>query len=225
MRRVFVSILLAATTCAAQEPFERVLQLAHTRQKMEQVLAHLPDYTCVATTQRVAQGSRERGIRPVDTLRYEIAHFGGKELWAWPGASKFQDTRLASMVQNGAIGEGDFALHARTVFVDGNANVKFGGEQDLEGRHALRWDFTVPGFASGWHIVSSGCSVVAAASGSFWADASTLDLLRLQIRTEDLPFNFPLSRAERKGRIASGVISDEVPPRLFCNQVAAVLWS
>ncbi len=209
MRRVFISILLAATTCVAQEPFERVLQLAHTRQKMAQVLTHLPDYTCVATTQRVAHGSREHSTRTVDTLRYEIAHLGGKELWSWPGAAKFQDTPLTSMVQNGAIGEGDFALHARAVFVDGNANVKFGGEQDLEGRRALRWDFTIPVFASGWTIVSKGRSVVAGAGGSFWADAKTLDVLRLEIRTEDLPFNFPLIGAAQtidyaQTRIGSG---------------------
>src|SRR5579864_5866526 len=197
MRRALISILLAAATCAAQESFERVLQLAHTRQKMAQVLTHLPDYTCVVTTQRVALGYKEHSTRVVDTLRYEIAHFGGKELWAWPGASKFQDTPLTSMVQNGAIGEGDFALHARTVFMDGNANVKFGGEQDLEGRRALKWDFTVPVFASGWRIVSQGWSVVAGASGSFWADANTLDVLRLEIRTEGLPFNFPLIGAKQ----------------------------
>ena len=195
MRRVISSILLAAAACTAQEPFEHVLQLAHTRQKMAQVLTHLPDYTCVATTQRIALGSKEHSARITDTLRYEIAHFGGKELWAWPGAAKFQDTPLTSMVQHGAIGEGDFALHARTVFVDGNANVKFAGEQDLEGRRALRWDFTIPVFASGWTIISKGRSVVAGASGSFWADANTLDLLRLEIRTEDLPFGFPLSSA------------------------------
>lgn len=211
MRRVFISILLAAATCAAQEPFERVLQLARTRQKMAQVLTHLPDYTCVATTQRVALGSKEHSTRVVDTLRYEIAHFGGKELWAWPGAAKFQDAPLTSMVQNGAIGEGDFALHARAVFVDGNANATSGGEHDLEGRHALRWDFTVPVFASGWTIVSRGRSVVAGASGSFWADAKTLDVLRLEIRTEDLPFNFPLIGAAQtieyaQTRIGSGYV-------------------
>src|SRR4029077_1100899 len=188
MRRALVSILLAATTCAAQESFERVLQLAHTRQKMAQVLTHLPDYTCVVTTQRIAQGSKEHSTRVVDTLKYEIAHFGGKELWAWPGASTFQNTRLTGMVQNGAIGEGDFALHARTVFMDGSANVKFGGERELEGRRGDTRDFTIPVFASGWNIASGGRSVVAGASGSFWADANTLDVLRLEIQTEDLPF-------------------------------------
>jgi hypothetical protein len=209
MRRVFIPILLAAVTCTAQEPFERVLQLARTRQKMAQVLTHLPDYTCVATTQRVALGYKEHSTRVVDTLRYEIAHFGGKELWAWPGEVRFQDTPLTSMVQNGTIATGDFALHARIVFIDGNANVKFGGEQGLEGRRALRWDFTIPVFASGWTIVSQGRSVVAGASGSFWADANTLDVLRLQIQTEDLPSNFPISSAQQvinyaQARIGSG---------------------
>jgi hypothetical protein len=209
MRRVFVSILLAAATCLAQEPFERVLQLARTRQKMAQVLTHLPDYTCVATTQRVVQGPKDHGFRPLDTLRYEVAHFGGKELWAWPGEAKFQDTPLTSMVQSGAIGEGDFALHARTVFVDGNANVKFGGEEQLLGRRTLRWDFTVPVFASGWTVASKGRSVVAGSSGSFWADANTLDVVRLEIRTDDLPFDFPLTSAVQtidyaQTRIGSG---------------------
>jgi hypothetical protein len=196
MRRVSIALLLVAA-CAAQDPFERVLQLARTRQKMAQVLNHLPDYTCVATTERVAQGLKDRGLHRVDTLRYEVAHFGKKELWGWPGATKFQDTPLTSMVQNGTIGTGDFALHARTVFVDGNANVKFVGEEELEGRHTLRWDFTVPVFASGWNIEATGRSAVAGSSGSFWADANTLDVVRLEIRTEDLPFDFPVTKADQ----------------------------
>jgi hypothetical protein len=196
MRRVFISGLLAGASCLAQEPFDRVLQLARTRQKMVQSLTHLPDFTCMATMQRVVRGPRDRGFRPLDTIRFEIAHQGHTELWSWPGAANFQDTPLTSMVKNGTIGDGDFALHAKAVFM-GSANIKFIGPVDLEGRATLQWDFTIPVFGSGWKITSGGGSIVVGASGSFWADAETLDLARLDIRATDLPFGFPITSVEQ----------------------------
>jgi len=197
MRLLFISGLLAAITCLAQEPFERVLQLARTRQKMAQSLTHLPDFTCLATMQRVVRGHRDREFKALDTIRFEIAHQGHTELWSWPGAAKFQDTPFTSMVKNGTIGDGDFALHAKAVFVDGSANMKFIGPVDLEGRATLQWDFTIPVFASGWKITSSRRSAVVGASGSFWADAENLDVVRLDIRATGLPFRFPVSAAEQ----------------------------
>ena len=142
--RVALSLLFAAIVCSAQDSFEHVLQFAHVRQKMTDTLNHLPDFTCVATAQRSLQRPRQNDFRLVDTIRYEIAHAGKKELWSWPGAPRFQDTPLTQMIQNGAISEGDFALHARSVFIDNLATVSYVGPEQLEGRHTLRWDFKIP---------------------------------------------------------------------------------
>jgi hypothetical protein len=190
-----MTVLLACATAVAQDDFDRVLQLARTRQKMAQSLTHLPDFTCVATTQRSVQKPGHSDFKVVDTLRFEITHAGGTELWSWPGASKFEDQPIAAMIRSGTIGQGEFSLHARAVFTDGYANIKFAAAEDLAGRHTLRWDYNVPMFGSGWRIDSEGRSAIAAARGSFWADADTLEVVRLDLRSEGLPQGFPVSSA------------------------------
>ena len=194
MRRVFIFLLLA-TSALAQDDFDRVLQLARTRQKMTQSLTHLPDFTCVATAQRSVQKAGRADFKVVDTLRYEIAHAGGTELWSWPGASKFEDKPVMAMISSGSISQGEFSLHARSVFIGGYANTKFAGVEDLLGRKTLRWDYNVPMFASGWTITANGRSAPAASRGSFWADADTLEVVRLEIRSDGLPLDFPISSA------------------------------
>ncbi len=194
MRRVLI-LLLLASAAAAQDHFDRVLQLARTRQKMAQLLTHLPDYTCLATAERSVQKAGRANFNVIDTLRYEITHAGGTELWSWPGAKKFEDKPVASMIQSGTISEGEFSLHARSVFINGYANVKFAGAEDLAGHHTLRWDYNVPMFASGWTIGTNGRSAPAASRGSFWADADTLEVVRLEVRSEGLPLDFPVSSA------------------------------
>src|SRR5437016_6439622 len=127
MARACVLLLVALGSGIAEEPFERVLQLASVRRQMSRELTRLPDYTCLATVQRAVQSPKDRDPRLIDTLRYEVAHAGGKELFSWPGAARFEDRPVTSMIQNGSISEGDFAGHARSIFVDGSATVKFAG--------------------------------------------------------------------------------------------------
>jgi hypothetical protein len=195
MRRAIIPVLLVCAAAAAQDDFDRVLQLARTRQKMAQALTHLPDYTCVATAQRSVQKAGRADFKVVDTLRYEIAHAGGTELWSWPGASKFEDKPVIAMIRSGSISQGEFSSHARGVFIGGYANVKFAGAEDLAGRHTLRWEYNMPMFASGWTITANDLSAPAASRGSFWADADTLDVVRLEVRSEGLPMDFPISSA------------------------------
>src|SRR5260370_41843137 len=140
MRRVLIPVLLVCATAVAQDDFDRVLQLARTRQKMTQSLTHLPDYTCVATAQRSVQKTGRADFKAIDTPGYEIAHPGGTLLWSWPGASKFEDKPVIAMISSGAISQGEFSLHARSVFTGGYANTKFAGVEDLLGRKTLRWD-------------------------------------------------------------------------------------
>ena len=62
-----------------------------------------------------------------DLLRVEVALVDGKEMFAWPGARKFEQTDLTEMVTAGAIGTGDFALHARAVFQTRAPRFKYAG--------------------------------------------------------------------------------------------------
>src|SRR5260370_24487247 len=104
------------------------------------------------------------------------------------------------MISSGSISQGEFSLHARSVFTGGYANTKFAGVEDLVGRHTLRWDYNVPMFASGWTITANARSAPAASRGSFWADADTLEGVRLEVRSQGLPIGFPISSSMNTDR-------------------------
>src|SRR5450756_567881 len=106
----------------------------------------------------------------VDMLRLEVALVDDRELFAWPGSKKFGDTELRHMVSGGAIGNGNFALHARAVFMGNGPVFTFRGEDKLEGRRALRFDFKVSLLNSGYRIRVNDQEAVVAYHGSFWAD-------------------------------------------------------
>src|SRR5579885_3335731 len=93
-----------------------ILQLAKIKLRMISNLTRQPNYTCVETVERSRRDAPSRKARLVDTIRLEVALVDGKEMFAWPGTKKFEDVDLRDLVTTGAIGNGDFALHARAVF-------------------------------------------------------------------------------------------------------------
>lgn len=74
-----------------------------------------------------------------------MAFIGDDELYAWPGASRFEERDLHRFVSTGTVGSGTFVHHMRNVFADGGADFAYAGETNLEGARALRFDFRVPG--------------------------------------------------------------------------------
>ena len=54
-----------------------------------------PNYTCVETVERSQRAASTRKYTLLDTLRLEVALVGPKELFAWPGAKKFEDMELS----------------------------------------------------------------------------------------------------------------------------------
>jgi hypothetical protein len=111
----WLTVLLGAAT-PAQELTPEVLLLARIKVHMEQNLNRLPNYTCLQTIERSRRLAPGHKFELVDALRLEVAMVGNKELFAWPGAKNFEDRDLHELVQGGAIGNGNFGLHARSIF-------------------------------------------------------------------------------------------------------------
>ena len=117
-----------------------------------------------------------------------MAFIGGRELYAWPGSSNFEERPITKLVGGkGAIGSGTFALHARHLFTRGGITFFYRGVAEWRGRQAVHFDYDVPLKSSAFVIQDGTHSAVAPYQGSFWADAATLDLLRLEISAHRIP--------------------------------------
>lgn len=190
-----------------------VLALAEISRRMRHSVEQMPNYTCLQTIRRVRIGERKtkdrKGkLRPdgfmeftgalpldsTDTVKIEVAFADGKELYSWPGAKHFEEKPLPRIVGLGTVSTGDFAANARTLFVNRNAQFSYVGEVAFNGRRAIRYDFHVPLFRSGYSIRDAAGEAVVEYNGSIWADAATKDLLRMEAKVEDVPPPLTMSR-------------------------------
>src|SRR5205823_2958702 len=67
------------------------------------------------------------------------------------------------------------------------ARIHLTGEADLEGKHAFRFEFSVPRDANVYSIESDLGRDFAGLRGSFWVDSGTLDLIRIESGAFDIP--------------------------------------
>jgi len=163
--------------------------LARIRAHMADILTHQPNYTCLETVERSYRSTGSRRLTLDDTIRWEVALVDGQEMFAWPGSKKFEETDLRKLIPSGTFGNGNFALHARSVFLGRVATFEYRGAEVFAGAPGPleRYDFHVPRLVSGYTIRMEERTGVAGYHGSFWADRKTLDVRRLEVIAEDIP--------------------------------------
>jgi len=194
-----ISVALAALCLRAQTPLSPDLDaLTKIRTRMIFNLKHQPNYTCVETIERSSRAKLTNKLKIVDTLRLEVALVDGQELFAWPGAKKFEDSDLSKMVTTGAIGNGNFGTHAQALFTTRSATFHYLGEEDFQGKKAIRFDYNVPLILSGYRIRVSKASAIVGYHGSFYADPATFDMERIEVMADDIPPELLLTSAEDK---------------------------
>jgi hypothetical protein len=167
------------------------LLLARIKVRAEENLQRLPNYTCLETVERSTRRPSGK-FQLVDVLRMEVAFVDRKELFAWPGSQQFEDRDLSEMIGYGAIGNGSFALHARSVFLGSGATFTHVGERIRDGRRTIRYDYRVPRIQSGYRLRVKPAEGIVGFRGSFWVDAESLDLIRLEVIADDIPAHVPI---------------------------------
>ena len=185
-----ISLAMTAGAAAGEAPDEG--QLVRFEEKIRQDMANVPNYTCLETIERAHREPHARNFKPVDTVRLEVSSVAGKELFAWPGARHFEDRGATDLVTSGTIGTGMFAGFARNLFVTGKGILLYGGEENLAGRSTVRYDFRLTEQESSFQIRVGGASATVASKGSFWFDPVSLDLIRLDVHGEALPYSLRL---------------------------------
>lgn len=207
MSRLWACVLLVPLCAGAQELPPGVLLLSRIKRHMAQVLERQPNYTCLETIERSQRAAKAKRFQLMDALHLEVAVVEGKELFSWPGEREFKDRDLREFAPTGAIANGSFVIHARSVFVSGMPKITYRGEEAMDGRTVARYDYEVPQFRSGYQIRIGDLKGITGYRGSFWNDLETLDVKRLDVEAIEIPPHLPLRGSRetlRYERIAIG---------------------
>jgi hypothetical protein len=188
-----LSLCICPVAYAADEP-EGLRDRFLARLKAD--LNRLPDFVCLQTADRFQRTSAERAWEKIDTVRFEVALVGNEELYALPGQHRFRIPSLGGYVAQGSISTGQLALLAKHVFLTSTADLTYRGESEQGGRRAYEYAYDVPSAQSGYHLSLGKSDAVVAFQGSFWIDAETLDLLRLEVQAYDIPESLGLAEAD-----------------------------
>jgi hypothetical protein len=190
-------------------------ELPQIKKQMQQHLSRLANLTCLETIQR-STVSRNGRTQTNDTLRLEVAFVDGKELYSRLGAGKFDDRAIGEFGRGGAIESGLFATLAQFVFMKDGPTYRYSGEETLHGRKAIRYSYEVPVRVSGYQISIGREQAIVGFSGSFWADAETLQVLRLSVHADHIPIRLGLMEANQTidyGRVQLGEVDFLLPER------------
>ena len=186
-------LAFAPLLSAQSELPKDVIQLAQLKRDVGASLTTLNNYTCVETIDRSDRKKQQEPFHHLDTLHLEVAVAHGNELYAWPGARRFEEGNLAEFVGAGMVSTGNFQSAIKNVLIDNVSEIKFHGEEEILGHRALRWDYTIPYNLSAWTVHIGGRGGRVSEGGSFWADVATLQLLRLQFGARDIPPDLPVA--------------------------------
>ena len=191
---VRLGILILAVLLPAQSELPKdVIQLSQLKREVGKAVATLDNYTCMETIDRQERKNSRQRFQHLDTLNVEVAVVKDRELYSWPGAREFEDQDVAEMVGAGLMSTGGFRSAIKSVFIDNVSTIKWHGEEEILGRRALRWDYVIPYNLSGWEVQAEGRSGRVSESGSFWADAETLELLSIETVAGDIPTDLHLA--------------------------------
>jgi hypothetical protein len=138
------------------------------------------------TIERSRRRADGRKFEPLDRVRLEVALVEGKEVFGWPGGDKIAESEITNLV-SGTIGNGDFALFLKSIFLGSGATFRYAGETTLEGKRAIRFDYVVPLLTSGYHLRVPPREALVPYHGSFWLEPESLDLLRLELVVDAIP--------------------------------------
>jgi hypothetical protein len=167
----------------------------------------MPNYTCVETVTReyfrpnaerapdscgaLAERKRAASYRlqraSTDRLRLDVSVTAEREWYSWAGASEFDSRDLSEVVGGGPIGTGAFGAFLMSIFGDQGALFTYAGEVRSSGHAVAEFDYRMLKERSGYRIRTAGGWVIAGYSGSVFADAESGELVRLTVRTDELP--------------------------------------
>jgi hypothetical protein len=154
--------------------------------KLQATLQNFPKYMCIETVERQYFGPAAKQ-ELVDRLRLEVTVAGGREIYSWPGATRFDSRDVADIIRQGPIATGSFATHLLAVFDSPGVEFRFLTQQSSGGQTLLNYRFHIPREASRYHVRAGAAWQPVGYDGTFWLDADSLELQRLTFQSDERP--------------------------------------
>jgi hypothetical protein len=196
-RSIAALLTLSACAAAAQSLPPEVILLSRIKAHMRDQVARLPNCTCLETVTRFhKEPGTAAKLRALDNVRLEVVYTNGREWYGSPGARNLSEGNPAAFIGVGMIANGIFGMTLHNLFVSDVATFTFQGEEVIDGRPAVKYDFRLPRMQLQMEIsIPEGRGTVGE-EGSFWADRAKFDILRLTSRVTEIPPGLPLSSTE-----------------------------
>jgi hypothetical protein len=198
--------LILAVAAAADKPAEDPeLLLRKIRSRAAAHLAQLPNYTCHEVVNRMLR--RGSTWNHVDTVEFEVAFVGREELFARPGEDRFGERSISEMAP-GTISDGVLGSQIDMIFASDDAEFRYAGAVKKEGHKTYRYDLHVPQEKSGFRVRHDSAEAIVPFEGSVWVDTETLDLVRVEIKVNDIPAHVGVRSIEKSMRYGMMHIAD-----------------
>jgi len=169
--------------------------IASARSTAESFRSNLPNFIAEQVTTRYFKTNGLQSWRTIDVITAEVAYHDGRETYA-----NFRVDGVAVRTppeRSGSWTTGEFGSTLEDVLSrTTNATFKRRGEEQIEGRTAIVFDYAVQQSNSHWTLVSADDRhYTTAYDGAIWIDTITSRVLRIEQRTVGLPKDFSYSSA------------------------------
>ena len=197
-----LGLLLAISGVRAEDPAET---LQRARNKLRDAARELANYACTETVERryydasprstAADEPPEKLLEGTDRLRLEVTLANGREIFSWPGATRFDTRNIDSIIRQGPIGSGSFAAHLLAIANAPENQFSFQTATTEEGERLFEHRFFVPLGSSHYRIRAGGSWDTVPYEGSvrFSSDGK---IRELRVHTNSFPPASPITAVD-----------------------------
>ena len=175
-----VFTIAAASDKVAEDP--ELLRKIRTRTAAH--LSQLPNYTCHEVVDRMIR--RGTTWSRVDTVEFEVAFVGRRELFSRPGEERFGERSISELAP-GTMSDGVLGSQIDMALASDATEFRYAGVTKKDGRKTFRYDLRVSEDNSGFRVRHGGAEAVVPFEGSVWVDMETLDLVRVDLKANRIP--------------------------------------
>jgi hypothetical protein len=151
--------------------------------------------SCDDTVAAARRGAWKRRLASADRLRLDVAVTQDSpnlenEMYSWAGENRFSDRDLFDFVREGAVSTGSFASMLASIFGNPAARFSYIGDSPHDGRMLSEFEYQISRDRSEYRYVfgeEHARQVAVAYDGTILVDPASAELVRLRVRTEQLP--------------------------------------